>query len=386
MKLLWVSDPPTVPSAYGQQTGLFVPRLRAAGYDVSILATSQGVAQRLSDGTLLLPVAGDRFGNSIVASHAKALGADIVVTLLDPHVLDVRVYGDLPWCAWAPLDFETSTRATFAALQRAKWIWSPSEHGAKAYRKAGLEKVAHVPHGVDSKVFDIMDRSEARAVFSGTVGQEISDDTFLVVAVAANRGTPSRKGFFEMLTAWKRFSDAHPDALLYVHTEPTGLGGIGEDLYHIMDLVDLSHERVIFPPQYHYLCGALGPEYLATVYGAADVFLSTSHGEGFGVPCVESQMCGRPVILPQNTAQIEMMKTGWGVTCIPYMPCDGLSLWGRPSVDGIVGALEDAHLDRQHHPDEPADAREQIIAYDADRIFQERMLPELARIEAEIRK
>lgn len=387
MKILWVSDPPEAPTAYGQQTALFLPRLVASGHEVALLATSSGYVRRLGDGTVVLPVAGDRHGNSVVREHARRFGADVVITLVDPHVLAPGVYAELPWCAWAPLDFETPTRATLQVLQQAKCVWSPSRHGRDAYLAAGLKNVSWVPHGVDSSVFDLQDQGPARDTLGASIGAEIPADAFLAVAVAANRGSPSRKGFYEIFAAWKEFSSKHDNVFLYLHTEVTGLGGIGEDLRSVADLAGLKTEpvrSVLFPPQYELVCGMLGPEHLAAAYGAADVFLSTAHGEGFGLGAYEAQMCGCSVILPDNTAQTEACISGQLVDVIPYMPFDGATLWGRPSVEGTVKELEYA-LDEKTH-DGPFEAegrrvsaRGLIMPYDIDRVFTENFLPALAK-------
>lgn len=398
LRILWISDPPETPSAYANQTALFLPRLRAAGHEVALLATNNAYVRWLADGTPVFPVVSDRHGNTIVREHARRFGADLVLTLTDPHVLAAEVYADLPWCAWAPLDFETPTRATIAILKKAKWVWSPSKHGAEAYRKAGrqfaeacrkeksysasLENASWVPHGIDSTTFDVLDRGDARTALAASIGVEIADDAFLAVAVAANRGSPSRKGFYEMFAAWKIFSDEHPNAILYVHTEVTGLGGIGEDLRAIADLVSLRQGTVFFPPQYEYVCGMLGPEHLAIAYNAADVYLSTSHGEGFGLGAYEAQMCGCPVIVPDNTAQTEACLTGSLSRVMQYMPFDGGTLWGRPAVGHVVDLLEEAYV---RGGDRSADrTRERALVYDADRIFAGHFLHAIDRIAKEL--
>lgn len=366
MRILWVSDSSRAVSAYGQQTGLFLPRLLAAGHDVVLLATGNGHLHRLENGIRVLPVVGDQFGNTIVSHHVRELKIDLVITLLDPHVLNAGVYNTFPWCAWAPLDFETPTRATLAQLSAARWIWSPSSYGMSAYRCAGVKDVTHIPHGVDSTLFV--------PATTKTKGE------FLAVSVGANRSTPSRKGFFELLSAWKIFSDAHADAKLYMHTDRFGVGG-GENLDDIMHLIGLDPDRVAFPNWYMNVCGTLDPKHLATMYAGADVFISASHGEGFGIPALEAQMCGTPVILPRNTAQTELCLTGHLVDTVPYMPFDGATTWRRPSIDGLVEALEVAYIERGRVRPQ---VRERVLAYDIDRVFNEHMLPALNQIAKEI--
>ncbi len=385
MKILWVGDSPEQQSAYSGQAALFIPRLRAAGHEVVILATGNAHAHRLPDGTQVLPVVSDRYGNSIVREHARRFGADLVFTLCDPHVLAPAVYAELPWCAWAPLDFETPTKVTLAVLKHAKWVWSPSKHGQRAYEAAGV-KASWVPHGVDSKVFAPMDRDDARDLLGASIGADIPKDAFLAVAVAANRGSPSRKGFYEMFAAWKIFHEWHPDALLYLHTEVTGLGGVGEDLRAIADLVGLKEGSVLYPPQYEYVCGMLGQEHLVAAYSAADVYLSTSHGEGFGLPAAEAAMCGTRSIYPHNTAQTEV-----GAICSPYatrtteyMPFDGATIWRRPVVSAVVESLE--FFLGEEMPENRETSRNLAMVYDVDRVFTEYFLSALNKIAEELGK
>jgi FkbM family methyltransferase len=49
------------------------------------------------------------------------------------------------------------------------------------------------------------------------------------------------------------------------------------------------------------------------VYRSADVLSNTSYGEGFGIPIVEAQACGTPVIVTDATAMPELCGSGWRV-------------------------------------------------------------------------
>ena len=387
MRILWVSDGPSVPSGYGSQTALFLPLLRRIGHEVALLAMggSAGATYETPDGMLVYPTVGDPRGNDIVRAHAMDHRADLVITLGDPHGYSPApsAYGGLSWCAWAPLDFESPTRATLRSLQGARWVWSPSILGKVSYRKAGIEAARYVPHGADGEIFRVGDREEARRALGKALGVEISLSVFLVVAVAANKGTPSRKGFYELLSASKDFFGICKEALLYLHTEESGIAG-GEDIRAIMQLVGIDPKRVIFPPQYELVTGRLGLKHLASAYQAADVYLSASHGEGFSIPLLESQLCGTPVIVPENTAQTEMCLTGHIVPVTPYMPFDGATLWGRPSVSALVGALEATWQAGPLSSGDKEAVFERVAKYEAERVFREIMQPALAEIEADV--
>lgn len=388
---------------------LFLPRIKASGRDVALLALGgcDGSPTRTSDGILMLPRAADPFGNDIVLGHADYVGADAVVTLCDPHVFDPEIYRQVRWCAWAPIDCAPVAPATARSLRAARWVWSPANHGVTQLASADIA-ATWVPHGVDSTVFSPKPRADARRLLEHFTGASFPDDIFVVMVCAANKSQPSRKGFYEALRAFKIFSDDHaPTAKIYVHAESRGAMG-GENLHEVAALVGLAPERVVFPSQYHYISGMITPDYLAHAYSAADAFLSASYGEGFGLPAVEAGMCGTPTIVPDNSAQTETGITGWVCRDVaPYMPSAGTT-WSRPDAHdlarllerahwwsknaselhtaavGTFGAREHDHLDVQIRYDMKELARRNALVYDADRVFKEHMLPAFERIERDI--
>ena len=110
MNILWVSDPPQVPTAYGLQTEMFLRRLKNDGHKVTLFAGYAGAPYTMGDGTLVLPHAAHPYGNDIILGHVEATQADVVITLNDPHVFDPNVYSRFNWCAWAPIDHSPVTQ------------------------------------------------------------------------------------------------------------------------------------------------------------------------------------------------------------------------------------------------------------------------------------
>lgn len=385
MRVLWVGDSPDrATSGYAGQAALFLTRLRAAGHQVAVfgLGWSMGRRYDLPDGTPVYPTVADGRGNDVVAQHGAHWRADVVLTLLDPHLLDPAVYVRLPWLAWAPVDFEIPTKATVRALRAAKWVWSPSQHGmtglSAALRPGNTHwgcTVTRVPHGVDSAVFRPLDRESCREAL------RLPQDAKLLVTVAANKGTPSRKGFFDLFRTMKVVRDREPRALLWAHTDASGAIG-GENLRDLMALADLPEDAVRFPDQYEYATGMIAPDRLAEVYSAADLYVSASHGEGFGIPLVEAQMCGLEVVCGRHTAHVDTCITGEMVKCDPYVPFDGGTIWRRPRAQ----ALAEACLSILGRPQRAEEVRAAAMKFDADRVFKDLMLPELAKIETEVRR
>jgi len=251
-----------------------------------------------------------------------------------------RVYGGLPWAAWTPIDSEPVTPANAVLLRAARSVIGMSKFGMEQLHNAGFENAMYVPHGVDTDVFNLGDREEARR----KLGQEWEidlDGKYLVVANSLNVGVPPRKGFYEMLAAFKIFSDKQPEALLYLHCEAKGRHGV--NMQEVMKLVDLDPKKVIFPTEMPYLAGFYTPKYLNDVYNAGDVFLHASHGEGFGIPIIEAQASGCPVVVPRFSAMPELVMYGEIVEKgVKYMRVPGGYGW-MPDVGALAEALENAH-------------------------------------------
>ena len=381
MRILWVSNGPRVPTGYGNQTGMFVHRLKEAGHDPAVFAYYgvEGAPSVNEHGIKIFPRQRDLYGNDIVAAHADFHKADVVITLMDAFVCDPNVYRPLEWIAWAPIDSEPIFPANIPSLRVARRIWAMSRFGEQQLHDAGFENVDYVPHGVDTKVFTPIDRAAARQYCGERVQRDLTGK-FIVMMNAANKGQPSRKGFFEALAAFKIFSETHPDAVFYIHTDPVGVWG-GEDLETIMVMVGLTQEQVIFPQRYLYIAGMLSETYLNNWYNAADVYLHTSHGEGFGIPLIEAQAAGCPIIATKFSAMDELNFTGWDVPGVPFMAAPGM-LQHIPVVPAVAQALEQAYENRDNAILR-AETASAATVFDVDRVLEQYMLPALVKFQAE---
>jgi glycosyltransferase involved in cell wall biosynthesis len=119
---------------------------------------------------------------------------------------------------------------------------------------------------------------------------------------------------------------------------------------------------------------------LASFYRSADVLLATSMGEGFGIPVVEAQGCGTPVIVSDFSAQPELVGAGWKVGGQPWWDEAQESILFTPAISAIVNRLKDAYAARGDNG-----LRERAVAkaaeYDTDKVFAERWVPLLVEME-----
>jgi FkbM family methyltransferase len=224
--------------------------------------------------------------------------------------------------------------------------------------------------------------ADERAAWRERVG--IPRDAFVVSVVAANKGTdPPRKGWGENFAAFARFRERHPDALMLVHSLAATPDGWGLDMRPLITSYGLGG-AVKFSDDYGQVAGLFSDSYVAALMGCSDVHCLPSWGEGFGLPTLQAQACGVPVIVGDNSAQTELCGAGWKVRCQPYWHWRDEANWACPSIEGTAAALEKAWAASQQRS-----ARERLarrarafaLTYDADVVMEKHWLPVLAMLE-----
>lgn len=327
-RILWHSAKPTIPSGYGTQTALMVPALKAAGHEVAI-SCHAGLfgSVEMWNGIKMFPHSNyaAKYGMDLIEHHAKHFKPDIIISFLDAFVLDPVVVKKLPWCAWTPVDSMPVMKRNIVPLKACRWVISPTDWGRTAIKAGGVKVSAIIPCAYSPELFYIIPKSlpELRKQLSEVIGVEIGDK-FLINVVSANSG--ERKNFPAIFEAWKSFHRAVPNSMLFLHTDPTGYFFQGENLGDMMKAMDIDpKDGVYFPPQWEYVCGAIGPDFLNLLYNCSDVHLNACLGEGFGLPIVEAQAAGCPVIVPNFGAaaeivterQVSSVVNGKGVYSVP---------------------------------------------------------------------
>lgn len=380
--IVWLSNSSNAPTGYGNQTKLFTPHLKKQGYPIAVAAMfgAEGFIHVDEHGIEQLPrlTNRDALMNNVIGAHMNHVQANVVISFLDAWALNPNVYGKLNWCAWAPVDSTPMKVWNEDTLPAARWIWAMSRHGEREMERAGFGgKTRYVPLATDTEVFKPIDREEARRRLGEKWKRDLTGK-FLVVMNSANKGSPSRKGFYEALAAFAKFSNENPYALLYIHTDMLGLDG-GEEIATIVKLVGCDPMKLLFPPQYDYQMALLTDNYLNYMYNAADVFLSTAYGEGFGIPIIEAQAAGCPVIVTDCTAMTELCLSGWLIEKgTDYMSSPG-SLQRIPDVDETARNLYRSFRDRDVEFRRSV-ARGASLAYDYRTVFDTYMKPALDAI------
>jgi glycosyltransferase involved in cell wall biosynthesis len=165
-------------------------------------------------------------------------------------------------------------------------------------------EVPFVYHGVDTSVFHPVDHAhpidwppepdypEGKRIESQVDAKEafgIDPKTTVILRTDANM---PRKAYGSLFRSVAPVLAAHPDALLFVHAAAFGEGG---DLRVFRSHFKPEIAARIALPDFHARYGGIPRYALATLYNAADVYVSNSC-EGFGLTIAEAIACGTPAV------------------------------------------------------------------------------------------
>lgn len=376
MRILWLANSPLAPSGYGGQSALFGPRIRDLGHDVAFAANFYLHSVNY-EGIPIFDCTGES-GNTKVSTWARSWDADVVICLHDSWVMRPDAWPDLKMAIWAPIDHHPIPPLVLTVLQHERVIpIAMSRFGETWMQKFQLDPL-YAPHGVDTKIY--YPRADKEAAIKALGQGKIPSGAFVVGMVAANRGWSKhapRKSFPQALEAFARFARRHEDAYLYLHTEPTGDPGL--DLGVLCTALGIT-DRVLMPPWEAWHLHVMDNDFVAGVYNALDVLLNPSMSEGFGIPIIEAQACGVPVIVSNHSAMPELCGAGWLVEGDNWWDGAQESWAIIPYIASIEQALESAYKAR-------GDVKMKELAvrfastYDADRVTELYWKPVLDQLE-----
>lgn len=378
MKILIHSNGPMVPTGYGKQTKLLVRELKQGGHDVAVSAFYGVQGSPIEwEGTTIFPAGMIEFGKDVVLGHYLGWEADMLLCLFDFWKMSdsVDMLRQMKTAAIIPNDCFPLGRPDMAVLaQSGAHPMAMTRFGQTNLETAGFPNTPYFPHAVDTKVFTpAADRMAVRRELG------IPDDRFVIGICAANADA-YRKGFAEQFAAVAELRKKHPEALLLVHSMPYSTRGL--NLVQLAEDMELSG-HVIFADQYAQIAGMMTDDLMCDWYNALDVLLECSYAEAFGVPMIEAQACGTPVISTYGSAMIENNRSGFHALGTQFWNSIHQAWWVRPDVANIVSCLHSVH-------DLWADGQDKILRnqargftrkFSAEHVAKAWWLPEMARLQ-----
>ena len=268
---------------------------------------------------------------SDINEFVKRTNANAIFFLQDIFLLETNNTEMIacPSYLWFPLHYEPIDQPTVKALAKIQNILSlcPTTH--ERVVKQINRHTWVVPHIIEfrTELPSIETKEKIRNDFN-------LKDKYVVLTIAGNYEPSGRKSLDTTLLAFKEFHAKHPESLLWIHA-PT-----------------LNNPRVYNVPLMAFSSGipqnaikitetTVDEMTLQKMYKCADVYLCGSCSEGFGIPQMEAQYFGLPVVttkfgamddycwhgisVPPSQKRFNHMQDAW---------------WVTPSVDGTVDALE----------------------------------------------
>jgi glycosyltransferase involved in cell wall biosynthesis len=382
MRISFLSNGPWTPTGYGQQLKLVSQHLKNSGHAISVIAFHGHSGSPIDwNGIPIYGAVAHPFGQDIMRAHADNFKADIIITNMDAWVVEPQMMFDQKWVAWFPVDSEPCPPLVLEKVKQAyhRIVWT--EFAKREMDKAGVD-YDYIPYAVDTEQLQPGDKVAAREI------AHFLQDKFVVGMVAMNKGYPPRKAFYQNIEAFKKLHDKHPDTFLYLHTlDGSRPNGESIDLIGYCQSLGLKiGEDVVFADQYSYVLGYPDGA-MNTLYNCFDVHLLVSMGEGFGMPQLEAQSCGVPVICGDWTTMPELCFSGWKVDKKDAEPFFTLQNTYQflPHVDAIVDKLEMAYKMRGNK-DYSKRARDGAMQYDIKRVIEKYWNPVLSKIEQKIKE
>jgi len=366
-RILWHSNSPWAPTGYGNQTALITKALFEAGYPMGVSSYYglEGAILNLN-GIMCYPKMASTWGEDGMVNHSTDFKADYVITLMDIWPLNTETFKDkIKWITYCPVDHDEVPPPVLLRAKEAYKVIAYSKHGQEAFKRKGID-AAYIPHCIDTKIFYPRDKGESRKMFN------IPPDSYCVGMVAQNKSLPSRKAFQQSLEAFAKFAKDKPQARLYLHTVVDTLHG-GMNIIEYCNHLKIT-EKIIYTAPYTYLY-KLDSEALSKLYSSFDVLLNPSMGEGFGIPILEAQACGTPVIVGDWTSMPELCGSGMTVRSSEKWWTPLAAYQFHPSVGSIIDALKAIYTsDKEEMGRKAVDFTK---PYDVDIVIKDYWLPYL---------
>lgn len=246
----------------------------------------------------------DGFGVGRLPILIDRIKPDIVVILNDPwnieeYINKVQSYFSghedqiPPIVGWLAVDGKNQKGQSLSGLSRAI-TWT--EFGKNELVNGGyVGDISVIPLGVDSSLFYPRDKHSSRmAILPNHLKGQV-DNLFLVGTVGRNQTRKRLDLTIQYFAEWvKRFKV--DNARLILHIAPTRDNGF--DLLSLTNYFEISGQVLLSSPKPNSLGEGSIKSLMPDIYSSLDVYLSTSQGEGWGLPVLEAMACGVPCIVP----------------------------------------------------------------------------------------
>lgn len=306
LKLVMIGDIPLVQSGVGLQLKYVIDHLASTGkYQIIVLggaikhpSYNPFKVKEWGDDVLVIPVNG--YGDpGIIRQILDFEKPDAIFCITDPryYVWLFEMIGEVHqqcpliyWNLWDNADEITWPKYNRSYYDTCDALPAINKLTYKFLKENGwADKASYIPHGVPAEDFKILSGEDVLKAKKTHFG-EASEKKFVAFYNSRNA---LRKRTGTLMMAWRSFLLSLPEeerdnCVLAMKTPPKDPEG--QDLFALIrDIPDLKGRVAIVDSKFP-------NNIMCEFYNIADVTLSLSSEEGFGLSILESLYCGTPVI------------------------------------------------------------------------------------------
>ena len=368
-------------SGYGNQMHDLLPQIKDAGYPLAHVAFFglEGAPINLN-GIKVYPKMGSMWGEDALLHHGNDFNADISMCLQDIWTLEMNTVRAMKrFIPWTMVDHQPPPPGVLERLQAAYRIITASKFGKSELSKLGFYST-YIPLTVDTEIFKPLQQSKAelRKEFG------IPPDIFLFGMVSANKDNPPRKSFQEVIDAFEIFHKKYPKSGIYFHTILNQQGGFPIDVYARSKGID----KAIYHLEPYTQMFKIGKPEMSRIMNSLDCLLAPSTNEGFGVPLIEAQACGIPVITNNFTAMPELITKDSGLlTDVIFKRFSPMGAYiGHPDTQSIYNQMIEVYNRGEEGRKKMGEAgrKNAVDNYDSKTIFKTHWLKFFETLENEV--
>jgi len=292
---------------------------------------------------------GDYYGINRIAELVFKIKPDVIFLINDPWV--ASSYAPLikksgytgAIVLYTPIDGYNIMRDYVEPLNEFTHVVGYTQFGIDQLKHSGLEvPTSVIPHGVNKKLWKPLDRLEARKK------QEFGEDWFIVNVTDRNQIRKRIDLAFYYFAAWVHSTNKPDSVKIHYHG---GMHDDGWNLYQLAASFGIEDRMIISAPNITAQTG-IPIDLMPWFYAPADVGLSTTMGEGWGLTTHERMAMRIPMIVPRYSALGEWANGGvhyTDISPIPYFNIRNLNTRGGiPEMQSTIDALETMYVDKAY--------------------------------------
>jgi len=311
VKVLSYGDNPKSSTGYGQVWDNLLPRFVKLKPDWEFYHCgwqSQDRPHKRPQGYTILPTGKFEYAVDTMYRNLMEHKPDILVTLCDvglhagyvKQVNLARMAGwKGEWIAYSPLDTHGWSPSWNEILSFPDINVAMSKFGEKEFKRHFVKNVVYIPHGVDLETYKPRSNKEELKIKYKLQKQ------FVIGFVGRNQ---LRKMIDRLIMGFARFSQGKNDVKLLMHTDdhPVKIGWempILRGMFKIHDKSLITRKDLDIVERQK-----IGPKQMNEIYNLMDIFGYATGGEGFGLPAVECQAAGVPLLMTNCTTAFDLCK------------------------------------------------------------------------------